>query len=270
LNAPLKKQVDRFIEISRVTRTHSAIFPSEAPRTFAVHKQSFKKLTQKTLKQISRLQEKLYAESKNKLLIIFQAMDTAGKDSTIARIFSGLNPQGVRVTGFKVPSKEELAHDYLWRVHREVPSNGQIGIFNRSHYEDVLAVRVNSLAPEAVWKKRYQHIKDFEKMLVDEGTVILKFYLSISYEEQAVRLKERQADPKKNWKYNPSDWEERKKWPAYMEAYREAITKTSSSYAPWFVIPANQKWFRDMLVSQIIFAALKKINPQFPRLAEAW
>lgn len=214
--------------------------------------------------RLSELQELLYAESKHRILIVLQAMDTGGKDGTIRRVFSGVNPQGVRVASFKVPTPEELAHDYLWRIHKQAPGNGEIVIFNRSHYEDVLVVRVHNLVPPEVWAKRYQHINDFERLLADTGTTILKFFLNIDLDEQKKRLQSRLDNPDKHWKFNIGDLAERKRWPEYMQAYQDALEKTSTDYAPWYVIPANRKWYRDLVISRIIVESLEGLNMKYP------
>ena len=217
--------------------------------------------------ELVQLQERLYAQEKHKLLVVLQAMDTGGKDGAIRRIFSGVNPQGISVARFAAPTPEELSHDYLWRIHRRVPAKGQIVVFNRSHYEDVLVVRVNDLVPQKVWKRRYEHLRNFEQMLVDEGTTILKFYLHIDKEEQRERLQARLDEPDKNWKFDAHDLEQRKNWDSYMEAFRDAIVETDRKDAPWFVIPANRKWFRDYAMLTIIVDAVKKLDPRFPEPA---
>lgn len=214
--------------------------------------------------RLTELQELLYAEGKHRLLIVLQAMDTGGKDGTIRRVFSGVNPQGVRVASFKAPTPQELAHDYLWRIHKHVPGNGEIVIFNRSHYEDVLIVRVHNLVPPEDWAKRYQHINDFERLLADTGTTILKFFLHIDLDEQKERLQSRLDNPEKHWKFNIGDLAERKRWPEYMQAYQDALQKTSTGYAPWYVIPANRKWYRDLVISRIIVETLEGLNMQYP------
>ena len=214
--------------------------------------------------QLEELQELLYAEHKHKVLIVLQAMDSGGKDGTIRHVFEGVNPQGVRVAGFKKPTPEELDHDYLWRVHKQTPGRGEIVIFNRSHYEDVLVVRVHSLVPEEVWSKRYEHVNAFERTLADEGTTILKFYLHIDLDEQKERFQARLDEPHKNWKFNPADVEERKLWPKYMQAYEDAISKTSTEYAPWYVVPANRKWYRNLVVGTVIVEALQGLNMRYP------
>ena len=214
--------------------------------------------------ELEALQELLYAEGKHKVLVVLQAMDTGGKDGTIRHVFEGVNPQGVKVASFKAPTRKELAHDYLWRIHKHTPGKGEIVIFNRSHYEDVLVVRVHNLAPEAVWSKRYEHINAFEKTLADEGTTILKFYLHIDKDEQKERLQDRLDEPNKNWKFSLGDLEERKLWGQYTEAFEAALENTSTAYAPWYVIPANRKWYRNLVISTIIIEKLKSLNMSFP------
>lgn len=209
-------------------------------------------------------QQRLYAEGKQKLLIVLQAMDAGGKDGTIRRVFKGVNPQGVKVHSFKAPSSEELAHDFLWRVHQHVPAKGMIGVFNRSHYEDVLVVRVEDIAPESVWRPRYTHINNFERLLADEGTRILKFYLHISKEEQRERIQERVDRPEKNWKFSYEDLAKRKQWDDYAVAYEEMLNTCTTAHAPWHIIPANQKWYRNLAITQVIVDALKEMNPQYP------
>jgi PPK2 family polyphosphate:nucleotide phosphotransferase len=218
--------------------------------------------------RLQDLQEVLWAEGKHALLIILQAMDAGGKDGTIKHVFRGVNPQGCQVTSFKVPTKEELDHDYLWRIHKAVPGRGQIGIFNRSHYEDVLVVRVDNLVPEEVWRQRYEQINYFEKHLADTGTTILKFYLHISREEQKERFEARLNDPTKGWKFSTDDVEKRRRWDDYMQAYEEALSRCSTPWAPWYVIPADHKWYRNLLVSQIIVQALEKLDMRYPPLQE--
>ncbi len=218
--------------------------------------------------ELENLQELMYAERKRKLLIVLQAMDTGGKDGLIRSVFDGVNPQGVKVANFKAPTPVELDHDYLWRVHPHVPSKGEIVIFNRSHYEDVLVVRVQALAPESVWRRRYQHIREFERMLADEGVTILKFYLHISKDEQKRRLQARLDDPNKHWKFNIGDLRERARWDDYMRAYEDAINETSTEWAPWYVIPANKKWYRDWVAVNIILDTLKGFKMRYPQPKE--
>ncbi len=216
--------------------------------------------------ELDDLQERFYAWDKRSLLIVLQAMDTGGKDGTIEAVMHGVNPQGVNVTSFKTPTAEELAHDFLWRVHKAAPARRMIGIFNRSHYEDVLVVRVHNLVPEEVWRQRYDQINHFERLLTDCGTVILKFYLHISKDEQAKRLQERLDDPKKHWKFAAGDLKERELWDDYTAAYQEALARCSTEGAPWYVIPANHNWYRNLAVTSIIVEALKKLNPVYPPL----
>ena len=214
--------------------------------------------------ELEGLQELLYAEGKNKLLVVLQAMDTAGKDSTIRHVFDGVNPQGVKVAKFGKPTEEERAHDYLWRVHSQTPRAGEIAIFNRSHYEDVLVVRVHSLVPKSVWERRYDHINAFEELLHDEGTAILKFFLHIDLDEQKERLQERLDVPEKRWKFQKGDLAERKRWDDYMEAYEAAISRTSTDYAPWYVIPGNSKSYRNLVIASVITDRLKEMKMSYP------
>ena len=220
-------------------------------------------------KELIKLQERLYAESKQKLLVVFQAMDTGGKDSTIRSVFSGLNPQGVQVTSFKEPTKEELAHDFLWRIHKAVPASGYIGIFNRSHYEDIIVVRVANIFPESVWRPRYELINQFERLLFSSGMRVLKFYLHISEEEQKKRLEERREDPRKNWKFSAEDLAKRKEWKEYMEVYEDAFAHCTTDEAPWYVIPADQKWYRNLAIARVVVATLKEMDSQWPKLPES-
>ena len=214
------------------------------------------------------LQELLYAEGKHKLLVVLQAMDAGGKDGTIRHVFDGVNPQGVKVASFKVPTPVELAHDYLWRVHPHVPGKGEVVIFNRSHYEDVLVVRVHELVPKEVWGRRYEQINAFEKMLADEGTTILKFFLNIDKDEQKQRFEERLKDPTKQWKFSMGDVEERKLWPQYMQAYADMLSKTSTKWAPWYIVPSNRKWFRNLVISTTIVKTLEGLKMKYPEPEE--
>jgi PPK2 family polyphosphate:nucleotide phosphotransferase len=214
------------------------------------------------------VQELLYAEHEHKVLIVLQAMDTGGKDGVIRHVFDGVNPQGVRVASFKVPTQEELDHDYLWRVHEQVPGKGEIAIFNRSHYEDVLVVRVHELTPEKIWRKRYDHINEFERMLADEGTTILKFFLHIDLEEQKERLQARLDEPNKRWKFSLGDLKERKLWPDYMRAYEDVLSKTSTKWAPWYIVPANRKWYRNLVIATILVEALEGLHMSYPQSEE--
>lgn len=214
--------------------------------------------------RLEALQELLYAEGRHRVLVVIQAMDAGGKDGTIKHVFEGVNPSGVRAPSFKAPSSLERSHDYLWRVHQHVPADGQLTIFNRSHYEDVLVVRVMDLVEKSRWEKRYKHIVNFEQMLVDEGTTIIKLFLHISKEEQQERLQERLDRPEKNWKFDSGDLSHRERWEDYQEAFEDALTKTSTKDAPWYVIPANRKWYRNIAVSEIVIQTLEGLAMEFP------
>jgi len=216
------------------------------------------------VRRLQALQFQLYAENRRSLLICLQAMDAGGKDGVIRHVVGPLNPQGTRVHCFREPTPEETAHDFLWRVHRHTPARGEIAIFNRSHYEDVLVVRVRELVPEAVWSQRYALINDFEKNLAAGHTTILKFYLHISPDEQLKRFRKRLDDPTRHWKISLSDYRERQLWPRYRQAYEEALSRTSTGHAPWFVIPANRKWFRNLAISRIIAETLESLEMSFP------
>jgi PPK2 family polyphosphate:nucleotide phosphotransferase len=222
-------------------------------------------VTQDDADELAGYQDRLWAEATRSLLIVLQGMDAAGKDGTIKHVFHGVNPQGTRVAIFKEPTPEELAHDFLWRVHRVTPRAGEIGIFNRSHYEDVLVVRVRNLVPEKVWRPRYQHINHFEDLLVTSSTTVIKFFLHISKEEQKKRLEQRLEKPDKRWKLLMSDLETRKHWDEYQIAYQDVLEKTSTDVAPWYVIPANHKWYRNWAISRVLIETLKEMNPQYPQ-----
>jgi PPK2 family polyphosphate:nucleotide phosphotransferase len=219
---------------------------------------------QRNLERMDKLQYLLYADGSQSLLVVLQALDAAGKDGTIRHVFSGMNPQGTFVFGFKQPTREEAAHDFLWRAHRRAPGNGEVVIFNRSYYEDVLVVRVHKLVPHSVWSKRYELINDFETMLSRNNTTILKFYLHISPQVQLARFKQRLDDPSRHWKISESDYTERELWPEYMEAYEDAIARTSSKRAPWYIIPSDHKWFRSLAVSQIIADTMDDMGLRLP------
>ena len=214
------------------------------------------------------LQELLFAEHKQKVLVILQAMDAGGKDGTISHVFEGVNPAGVRVASFKAPTAEELDHDFLWRVHKQVPGKGELVIFNRSHYEDVLVVRVHNYVPPEVWKKRFDQINEFERTLAENGTTILKFYLHIDLDEQKERLQARLDDPTKRWKFRLGDLEERKLWGNYMEAFEDVLSKTSTDYAPWYIVPANRKWYRDLVISSVLVDVLEGLKMKYPESEE--
>ncbi len=245
----------KLIQLSQFT-TQGKLFQADR----ALAEAEFRSLREEFIE----LQRQLYAEDRHRLLVVLQAMDAGGKDGTIRNVFRGVNPQGVQVTSFKVPSKEELAHDFLWRIHKAVPPRGMVGVFNRSHYEDVLVVRVHNLVPESIWRARYKMINDFEHLLVETGTTILKFYLHISKEEQRDRFQARIDDPDKNWKFSVEDIEKRKLWEEYMVAYEEMLFRTTTDRAPWFIIPADQKWYRNLAIAKVIVHTLRELNPQYP------
>lgn len=248
------------------------------------NKESAKGEFKRIRKSLSNLQEKLYAQDRYSILLIFQAMDAAGKDGTIRSVMTGVNPQGCSVVSFKSPSQKELDHDFLWRCYKDLPERGRIGIFNRSYYEEVLVTKVhpqfiiNQRIPginsveditDEFWQKRYQSITNFEEHLFHNGVVILKFFLNVSKEEQKLRFLDRINVPEKNWKFNPKDLEERKKWDEYQKAYQMAIQKTASDMAPWFIIPSDSNWMRNLIVSAIISETLEKLKLGFPKLSQA-
>jgi PPK2 family polyphosphate:nucleotide phosphotransferase len=222
------------------------------------------KLLAQNIKRMAALQNVLYAEGKHALLIILQAMDAGGKDGTIRKVMSGMNPQGVQVTSFKGPTAEDLAHDFLWRIHKAAPPRGMIGVFNRSHYEDVLIVRVRKLVPKNVWRTRYDHINHFEQLLADNGVTILKFYLHISKEEQKERLLARLHEPDKRWKFNPTDLDSRAQWDDYMQAFEDVFEKCSTQAAPWYIVPANKKWYRNVVISETIVQTMEGLQMKYP------
>lgn len=231
-------------------------------------KDSAKEQLKKNAEEMADLARRLYAENKRALLLILQGMDTAGKDGTIRHVMRGVNPRSCQVVSFKVPSEIEMDHDFLWRVHQTVPRKGNIGIFNRSHYEDVLVVRVQNLVQEAIWRQRYEQINNFEKMLSETGTVILKCFLHISNDTQRERLQARVDDSDSRWKFNPGDIDQRKLWSDYMAAYEEALTRCNTTFAPWYVIPSDRKWYRNLVVSELLLKTLKNLDPQYPAPAE--
>ena len=207
---------------------------------------------------------RLYAENRRAMLVVLQGMDTSGKDGTIRHVLTGIDPQSCQIASFKRPTDEELEHDYLWRIHREVPRKGNVGVFNRSHYEDVVTVRVHRLVPKAEWEARYEQINAFEKTLWDSGTTLLKCFLHISRDEQRKRLQARLDDPTKRWKFNPGDIEERKLWPDYQQAYEDALTRCNTEHSPWHIVPADRKWYRNHVVAGLLRKTLERMDPQFP------
>jgi PPK2 family polyphosphate:nucleotide phosphotransferase len=246
------------------TRVDLSIWDPNEKRAFPHKKKQGKRLLKHLNNRLEALQELFYAEGKHKLLVVLQGMDTSGKGGVIRHVFEGVNPQGVKVANFKVPTRQELAHDYLWRVHKQTPGTGEIVIFDRSHYEDVLVVRVHELVPPDTWSRRYHHINQFERLLADEGTTILKFYLHIDLDEQKERLQDRLDEPDKHWKFNPGDLEERRLWPQYTTAYEDVLSKTSTDWAPWHIIPANRKWYRNLVISTVIIQTLESLDMHFP------
>lgn len=216
--------------------------------------------------QLQNLQKILYAQNKHKVLVVMQAMDTGGKDGCIKHVFSHIDPQGIHVRSFKKPSEEELSYDFLWRIHNKVPHRGQLVIFNRSHYEDIIAVRVKKLFPDEVWQRRQQHVVDFERMLAEEGTTIVKIFLHISKDEQKERLEARLENPRKHWKFNPDDLADRARWDEFMKAYEDVIGKTSTDFAPWYIVPADRKWYRNLCVARIMLDTLGKLDMQLPEI----
>jgi PPK2 family polyphosphate:nucleotide phosphotransferase len=255
MTQPLRVPLDTSVKLSEYDPGYTGDYAS---------KKDAKAALKSNVQRMAELQELLWAENKHALLIVLQAMDAGGKDGTIKHVMRGVNPQGCRVTGFKVPTPQELDHDYLWRIHKPVPGKGEIGIFNRSHYEDVLVVRVHNLVPPAVWGQRYDQINAFEKLLADTGTTILKFFLYISKEEQKERFEERLANPAKNWKFSLGDLAERKRWDDYVRAYEDALTRCNTPWAPWFIVPANRKWYRNLIISQVIIETLEGLDMHFP------
>ena len=250
------------------TRVVLADYDPNAKTGFEEGKKAGKKALPPLNERLSELQRRLWAESEQSLLVVIQAIDTGGKDSTIRKVFSGVNPQGVRVASFGVPNERELAHDYLWRIHRETPPDGHIKIFNRSHYEDVLVARVKELVSEEAWSRRYRHIREFERMLAEEGTRIVKIFLHISKDEQRERLQDRLDEPDKNWKFNKADLADRALWEDYQRAFEDALSETSTEHGPWYVVPANRKWYRNLVVSTILIETLEDMGPQYPEPEE--
>jgi PPK2 family polyphosphate:nucleotide phosphotransferase len=235
-----------------------------ADRTFGLREKDAETELRSIRPQLERLQYELYADGKHALLVVLQAMDGGGKDGTIRNVLSAFNPQGCTVTSFKAPTPEELAHDFLWRVHRHAPRRGEIAVFNRSHYEDVLVVRVRELVPRAQWRVRYRYINEFESLLHSNGVHIVKLFLHISRDEQRRRFEDRLENPRKQWKFSPGDLEVRKQWPAYRRAYEDAISRCSTPEAPWYVVPADHKWFRNLAVARILQATLASLPLRFP------
>ena len=240
--------------------------PNDTGAFPGVTKDSHAALLEQTREEMRLLQTRLMASRAHKVLIVLQAMDAGGKDGTVRNAFFGLNPGGISVAAFKPPTSHELDHDFLWRIHRRVPGRGEIVIFNRSHYEDIVAVKIKKLAPREVWERRFEHIVNFEKLLSDEGTLILKFYLHIDQAEQKERLKDRLIQPSKHWKIDPSDIEDCRMWDEFAEVYENVMQRTSTDIAPWFIIPSNKKWFRNLAVATVVRNALAGLKMEFPPL----
>jgi PPK2 family polyphosphate:nucleotide phosphotransferase len=236
----------------------------DASRDLGWNKEKAERALEENRERLAALQTKLYADGHHAVLVVLQGIDGAGKDGTIRRVLTAFNPQGCNVTSFKAPSAEELRHDYLWRIHQRVPARGEIGVFNRSHYEDVLVVRVSELVPHDVWSARYEQINEFERMLSANGVHIVKFFLQISKDEQKARFEARLRDPDKRWKFDPDDLAKRKQWDAYREAFEEMLARCSTEWAPWHLIPADRKWLRNLAISQILVQTLEKLPLRFP------
>ncbi len=238
---------------------------ADAKRPEGLSKKEIENKLEEQLEKLHELQNVFYADGSRALLIVLQGRDASGKDGVVKTVIGAVNPSGVRISSFKKPSELELSHDYLWRVHQQVPERGMIGIFNRSHYEDVLVVRVRSLVPESVWSQRYDQINNFERMLSENGTVILKFFLHVSRDEQTERLRERVEDATKNWKFNAGDLEERDLWDSYTDAYRDALSKCSTEWAPWYVVPSDSNKVRNYLIARRIVEALESLKLEYPK-----
>ena len=236
----------------------------DSRETFGLSKEDGEKRLADVHERLAGLHDRLWAEARRSVLLVLQGLDASGKDGVIKRVFTGLNPQGCRVVSFKAPTATELAHDYLWRVHAALPAHGEIGIFNRSHYEDIVAVRMHHIAPEKIWRKRADHIREFERMLVDEGTAIVKIFLHVSKDEQRQRFQERIDDPTKRWKFRKDDLQVHKRFDEYVQAYEEALTETSTDWAPWYVVPADRNWLKSLAVAELLVAELERLDPKYP------
>lgn len=254
--------------VSHHDNIHLSSIDPESTSGFSGKKEDGLQKLKKLNLELESLQELLYAEQKHRILVILQGMDTSGKDGVVRHVFEGVNPQGVKVVSFKEPTQEELGYDYLWRVHQQVPKNGELAIFNRSHYEDVLIVRVHELVDKQRWERRYEQINQFERMLTEEGTTILKFFLHISLDEQKNRLEDRLKDGQKLWKFSVSDLKERTRWADYMSAYEDVLNKTSTANAPWYIVPANKKWYRNLVIASVIVKKLKDLGMAYPQPME--
>jgi PPK2 family polyphosphate:nucleotide phosphotransferase len=253
------------IEALRVEPGEAARIAERDPGdTLGLEKRGSKKLLDELGERLDVLQRRLYAEGRRSLLFILQGLDASGKDGVVRSVLKDVSPQGCRVVSFEAPSSTELAHDYLWRVHAQLPMRGELGVFNRSHYEDIVAVRMHELAPEEVWRRRPGHIREWERMLTDEGTTIVKVFLNVSKEEQRERLQERIDNPEKRWKFRRDDLEVRQRFDEYVAAYEEALTETSTAWAPWYVVPADRNWVKAVASARLVVDALERIDPQLP------
>jgi PPK2 family polyphosphate:nucleotide phosphotransferase len=259
---PQRKSLRDALRVEPGTRVRLERLDPSATNGFT--KESALPVTEREITRLASLQDRLWAEARRSVLVVLQGIDAAGKDGTIGKVMEAFNPQGCVVSSFKVPTPEELGHDFLWRIHRRTPRKGEIGVFNRSHYEDVLVVRVHRLVPRSVWSRRYDQINDFERILTEGGTTIVKFFLTIDRDEQRARFQARYDDPTRRWKFSLGDLEERKLWDDYQAAFDEALSKTSTAIAPWYVIPANRKWFRNLAVASILAETLADLKPAYP------
>lgn len=260
------KRVTRLRDKLRVAPGRRVNLVDHDPRaTHGWRRSDGERQTAEQLERLGELQNRLWAEERRAVLVVLQGIDAAGKDGTIRRVMSAFNPQGCPVSSFRVPTHEELGHDFLWRIHRRVPARGEVGIFNRSHYEDVLVVRVKQLVPAPIWRERYRQIREFERLLGDTGTTVVKFFLHISRDEQRERFQERYDNPRKRWKFSLGDLEERARWDDYMHAFEDALSKTSTETAPWYVIPADRNWFRDLAVATILAETIAELAPAYPQ-----
>ena len=259
------KVPDRLSEQLRVSPEHKLVLRKfDANETYGWVREDAEAEQAQYETKLTDLQERVWAEGKHSVLIVLQGIDAAGKDGTVRHVMDAFNPQGCRVVGFKAPTPEELRHDFLWRIHAHTPAKGTVAIFNRSHYEDVLVVRVHGLVPKRIWQDRYRSINEFERTLAQEGTTIVKFFLYIDRDEQRERLQARLDDPDKRWKFSSADLPEREKWDDYIAAFQDALTRTSTEWAPWYLIPANRKWFRNLAVAHVLGETLEALDPKYP------
>jgi PPK2 family polyphosphate:nucleotide phosphotransferase len=248
--------------------TPAGIAARDPRGTLGLDKHEGERRLEQLRQRLAELQYRLWSEQRRSLLLVLQGLDTSGKDGVIRRVFTGVNPQGLRMASFRAPTETELAHDYLWRIRAQLPARGEIGVFNRSHYEDIVAVRIRRLAPEETWRRRAGHIREFERQLTDEGTTIVKVFLNVSKDEQRRRLQERIDDPEKRWKFRKGDLEDRARWDEFVAAYEEAVTETSTEWAPWYVVPADRNWVKALAVAELLVETLERLDPRFPPAEE--